>query len=293
MERGVNVILEKPEWLTIKYNQNDNFLNIKNIIKNNNLHSVCQESHCPNISECWSLGTATFMILGNTCTRNCGFCATKTGKNGCLTDEKEPEKISNAIKELKIFDYVVLTSVCRDDLEDYGSGHYAECIKKIKEDNPNLILETLIPDFSLDCLKKIVIKKPDVISHNIETVKRLQIKVRDNRASYKKSLDVLKNIKTLNKSIYTKSSLMVGLGENEDEVIEAMEDLRENKVDILIIGQYLRPSLKHLAIKEYVSLDKFDFYRRKALEFGFSSVASGPFVRSSYKAGELFLKNDI
>ena len=293
MERGVNVILEKPEWLTIKYNQNDNFLNIKNIIKNNNLHSVCQESHCPNISECWSLGTATFMILGNTCTRNCGFCATKTGKNGCLTDEKEPEKISNAIKELKIFDYVVLTSVCRDDLEDYGSGHYAECIKKIKEDNPNLILETLIPDFSLDCLKKIVIKKPDVISHNIETVKRLQIKVRDNRASYKKSLDVLKNIKTLNKSIYTKSSLMVGLGENEDEVIEAMEDLRENKVDILIIGQYLRPSLKHLEVKEYISLDKFDFYRRKALEFGFSSVASGPFVRSSYKAGELFLKNDI
>ena len=289
MVRG-DLALEKPEWLTIRYNQNNNFSDIKNIIKENHLNSVCQESKCPNLSECWSSGTVTFMILGNKCTRNCGFCNTKTNKTGCLIDEKEPENISNAIKKLKIFDYVVLTSVCRDDLEDSGSKHYAECIKKIKEDNPNLILETLIPDFSLNLLKNIVNEKPNVISHNIETVKRLQKNVRDNKASYNKSLDVLNNIKTLNNNIYTKSSLMLGLGEKREEVEETMNDLREAKVDILTIGQYLRPSLKHLEVKEYASIEKFNYYRDLAFDLGFLSVASGPFVRSSYKAGELFLR---
>lgn len=280
--------LRKPDWLTIRPNFNENYLNIKKIIKKNNLNSVCKESRCPNIHECWSSGTATFMILGDVCTRNCRFCATNTNKEGCIIDTDEAEKISEAIRYLNL-NYAVLTSVCRDDLEDEGSEYYADCVKKIKENS--LILEVLIPDFGFENLKRVVKAKPDLISHNLETVKRLQENVRDRRFNYEKSLNVLKNIKTLNKNIFTKSSIMVGLGEKEKEVFEVMEDLRNCKVDILTIGQYLRPSVKHLDIKEYVSLDKFEYYKKAALDMGFLSVASGPFVRSSYKAGELFLKN--
>ena len=287
--------LEKPQWLKIKLNINDNFSNIKTTLKQYNLHTVCEEAHCPNISECWNTGTATFMLMGDTCTRGCKFCAVKTGNPMKKIDEDEPKKLAQALAEIKLFDYVVLTSVNRDDLEDGGSSHFAECVKEIKRAYPEIIVEVLIPDFKGDfeALKKIVDAKPEVIAHNIETVERLQRKVRDIRANYKQSLSVLGNVKKLNPKIYTKSSIMVGLGETEEEVMQSMKDLRTINVDILTIGQYLRPSNWHIPISSFVPPEKFEFFKQKALELGFLFCASGPFVRSSYRAGELFVKNVI
>ena len=287
--------LAKPQWLKIKLNVNDEFLNIKSTLKNHNLHTVCESAHCPNISECWSGGTATFMLMGDVCTRGCRFCAVKTGNPLKQLDNDEPKKLAKALAEIKLFDYVVLTSVNRDDLEDGGSSHFAECIKEIKKTYPEIIVEVLIPDFngSIESLKKIVDAKPEVIAHNIETIERLQKKVRDQRANYKQSLQVLENIKKLNPKIYTKSSIMVGLGETGEEIVQSMNDLRAINVDILTIGQYLRPTDWHTAVNKYIPPEKFECYRQKALELGFLFCASGPFVRSSYKAGELFVKNVI
>jgi len=287
--------LEKPQWLKIRLTTADNFINIKNTIKQYNLHTVCQEARCPNISECWNTGTATFMLMGDTCTRACRFCAVKTGNPMKQLDAEEPRKLAQALAEIKLFDYVVLTSVNRDDLEDGGAFHFANCIKEIKKAYPEIIVEVLIPDFKgdINSLKKIIDAKPEVIAHNIETVERLQKKVRDVRANYKQSLDVLENIKKLNPKIYTKSSIMLGLGEKDEEVVQAMKDLRAINVDILTIGQYLRPTEWHIRISDFVEPSKFEYFKQKALELGFLFCASGPFVRSSYRAGELFVKNRL
>ncbi len=285
--------LEKPQWLKIKLTTTDNFINIKHTLKQYNLHTVCESAHCPNISECWNGGTATFMLMGDVCTRACKFCAVKTGNPMKNLDAEEPRKLAEALAEIKLFDYVVLTSVNRDDLADGGASHFAECIREIKKPYPEIIVEVLIPDFrgDVNALKKIVDAKPEVITHNIETVERLQKKVRDVRANYKQSLGVLENVKKMNSKIYTKSSIMLGLGEEDEEVIQAMKDLRANNVDILTIGQYLRPTDWHLVVNEYVPPEKFEYFKNKALELGFLFCASGPFVRSSYRAGELFIKN--
>ena len=283
---------KKPDWLKIKINLNNNFTEVKNTLRELGLVTVCEEAHCPNIPECWSGGTATFMILGDTCTRRCKFCNVQTGFPGKKIDEKEADKLLEAVKRWKL-DYIVITSVNRDDLADQGTEHFAKCIKKLKEQN--IIVEVLIPDFkgNEECLKKIIDAKPDVIAHNVETVQRLQKQVRDPRANYKQSLEVLRNVKKINSRIYTKSSIMVGLGETKEEIIKAMKDLRQNNVDILTIGQYLRPSENHIKISEYIEPEIFDHYEKLALDLGFKYAACGPFVRSSYKAGELFIKNII
>ena len=287
--------LIKPEWLKIKLTTADSFINIKNTIKQHNLHTVCQEAHCPNISECWNGGTATFMLMGDTCTRACKFCAVKTGNPMQKLDKDEPKKLAQALAEIKLFDYVVLTSVNRDDLDDGGSSHFAECIKEIKKAYREIIVEVLIPDFKgdIDALRRIVDAKPEVIAHNIETIERLQKKIRDPRANYQQSLEVLKNVKKLDPKIYTKSSIMLGLGESDGEVVQAMKDLKDINADILTIGQYLRPTEWHIPISKFIAPEKFEYFKQKAMEIGFLFCASGPFVRSSYKAGELFVKNVV
>jgi len=286
---------ENPQWLRIKLTTNENFIAIKNTLKQHNLHTVCESAHCPNISECWNTGTATFMLMGDTCTRACKFCAVKTGNPMKKLDIDEPKKLAFALGEIGLFDYVVLTSVNRDDLEDGGASHFAECIKGIKKYYPEIIIEVLIPDFNGDttALRKIVDAKPEVVAHNIETVERLQKMARDPRASYNQSLKVLENVKKMNSGIYTKSSVMLGLGEKDEEVIKAMKDLRAINVDILTIGQYLRPTDWHIPITEFVEPQKFEYFKQKAVELGFLFCASGPLVRSSYKAGELFMRNII
>lgn len=287
--------LQKPQWLKIKLATSDNFSNVKNTIKQHNLHTVCEEAHCPNISECWNTGTATFMLMGDTCTRGCKFCAVKTGNPMKKLDSEEPKKLARALAEIKLFDYVVLTSVNRDDLLDGGASHFAECIKEIKKAYPEIIVDVLIPDFKgdVEALKKIVDANPEVVAHNIETVERLQRKVRDVRANYKQSLSVLDNVKKLNPKTYTKSSIMLGLGETDEEVIQSMKDLRLINVDILTLGQYLQPTNWHISINNFVEPQKFEYFKQKALELGFLFVAAGPFVRSSYRAGEFFMKNLI
>lgn len=282
---------KKPEWLKIRPPK-EKYTNVKDILDSHGLVTVCKESACPNLSECWSSGTATFMIMGDTCTRGCRFCNIKTARTGRPLDEKEPEKLVSALKQMKIFDYVVLTSVDRDDLEDEGSEHIAKCIKAIKDWNKNILVEVLIPDFKGDInkLKTVVDANPDVIAHNIETTRSLTRSVRDVRANFDQSLNVLKNTKILNSSIITKSSIMVGLGENEQEVIDAMKELIAINCDIFTLGQYLRPSKRHIELKEYITPEQFADYEKIAYELGFGFVASGPFVRSSYKAAEGYVK---
>jgi len=287
--------LVKPKWLRIKLSTNDSFSNIKQTLDQHKLHTVCESAHCPNISECWNGGTATFMLMGDICTRGCKFCAVKTGNPMKQLDKDEPKKLAKALAEIKLFDYVVLTSVNRDDLEDGGSQHLAECIKEVKKAYPEIIVEILIPDFKgvVKDLKNVVNANPEVIAHNIETVERLQKRVRDPRADYRQSLSVLENIKKLNSGIYSKSAIMLGLGETDEEVIQSMKDLRAVGCNILTIGQYLRPTNWHLPINNFVEPAKFRYFEQKALELGFLFCASGPFVRSSYRAGELFMKNVI
>ncbi len=283
-----------PQWLAIKPASTEKYSSIKNSITEKGLHTVCVEAHCPNITECWSSGTATFMILGDLCTRGCTFCAVSKMAKGAVIDEKEPEKLAAIVKEWGL-DYIVITSVCRDDLPDQGSMHFARCVAEIKKLNPNTLVEVLIPDFKDDpeCLSRIVQSHPDVIGHNIETVERLTPKARDRRASYRQSLDVLRRFKEIDSSTYTKSAMMLGIGEREEEVIAALGDLRTSGVDFLAMGQYLRPSQHHLEIKEYVRPEVFEHYKEIALSMGFKYVAAGPFVRSSYKAGEYFIKSIV
>lgn len=287
-------IMKKPEWLKIRPPTSSKYGEIKDTLNHYGLTTVCQKAHCPNISECWSGGTAVFMIMGNICTRACKFCSVKTGFPAKPLDSYEPKKIAAVISKWNL-SYIVITSVDRDDLKDYGAGHFATCIKEIKKENPEVLIEVLIPDFKgdIDCLKKIIEAKPNVIGHNVETVKSLQRAVRDPRANYKQSLSVLENIKKINPKIYTKSSIMLGLGEKDKEVMQTLKDLRAVNVDIITLGQYLRPSDWNLEVKEYVHPDKFKYFKKRAEEMGFLYAASGPFVRSSYRAGELFIKNII
>ncbi len=263
------------------------------------LHSVCQSAHCPNRSECWSHGTATFMILGDSCTRCCRFCAVKTMARPPPPDTDEPEKLARAVAALGLR-YAVITSVTRDDLPDYGAGHFAECVRALKRNDakPELVVETLIPDFNCDknALAKLVEARPDVISHNLETVERLTPEVRDRRAGYAKSLGVLRLVRELSDgAITTKSGIMVGLGESDTEVVRTMKDARDAGVGIFTIGQYLRPGsdARFLPVKEYVAEEKFREYARAGYELGFRHVASGPLVRSSYRAAEALQKGRI
>ena len=284
----------KPEWLKLKLNLNrEKHYLIKGALRKRGLVTVCEEAHCPNIDECWANeGTATFMVMGDTCTRGCNFCNVKTGDSGKSLDPLEPAKLASAIAEMGL-DYAVITSVDRDDLPDQGAHHFAACIKEIKRQRPETLVEVLIPDFRGDSnlVKLIVDAHPDVIAHNLETTEPLQHVVRDPRANYSQSLSVLKAIKELDPKIVTKSALMLGLGETDNDVLKAMDDLLLNRVQILTLGQYLRPSAQHIQVKEYVHPDKFKEFEKTGLEKGFSFVVAGPFVRSSYKAGDFFVKN--
>ena len=284
----------KPEWLKIRPPSGEKYLMIKGLKEGLELHTVCEEAHCPNIYECWGGGTATFMVMGDLCTRHCRFCAVKSGRPNGYLDPLEPVKLAYAIRRMNLR-YVVVTSVDRDDLEDGGASHFAACIREIRRLNPSIYIEVLIPDFrgDVEALKRVVEARPHVVAHNIETVRRLTPAVRDPRAGYDQSLAVLENIKKLDGGIYTKSSIMLGLGETKEEVVSAMEDLRRVGVDFLTIGQYLQPSKGHIPVKEYVHPDVFEEYRLIGESLGFKYVASGPLVRSSYKAGEYFIVKNL
>lgn len=287
-------LLRKPSWLKVRIPSGDTVKLVNSTKEKRDLHTVCEEAMCPNRHECWSSGTATFILMGDTCTRACSFCSINSGKLNGLLDEREPLKLTDAVKVLNL-NYVVLTSVTRDDLKDGGANHLAKCIQSLKNDNPKLLVEILIPDFggNISALRKIIETPVDVIAHNIETVESLTEKVRDPRASYKQSLEVLANVKRMDPFRYTKSSIMVGVGETFDEILEAFADLRSINCDFLTIGQYLRPTLKHMKVEKYVHPDVFEQYKAEAIKLGFKSVASGPLVRSSYKAGEFFIENLI
>ena len=274
----------KPRWLTVRPPTGVKFQALQKALVDNGLNTVCQSANCPNVGECWSRGTATFMIMGSICTRNCRFCAVKKGSIGEPLDASEPERIAAAVEKIGL-KHVILTSVDRDDLIDGGSGHFANCIRAIKDLNMNISIEALIPDFQGDIrvLEKIVRVSPDIIAHNIETTEEFQTLVRDRRAGYSLSLEVLKHIKQMSSSMYTKSSLMLGLGETEEMILRTMNDLKNAGVDIITLDQYLRPTNYQIEVKEYLPPDMFAYYKRKAQDLGFLLVVSGPLVRSSYK----------
>tara|TARA_B100000927_G_C16476132_1_gene473442 strand:- start:3865 stop:4833 length:969 start_codon:yes stop_codon:yes gene_type:complete len=277
---------KKPKWIRISANQNNkSFELIKERTKNLKLSTVCEEAKCPNLSECWSRGTATFMVMGDTCTRACQFCSVNTGNPKGWLDKDEPEKIAKTVQEMGIR-YVVLTCVTRDDLSDGGAQHFAETVKAIKSVDKNIEVEVLTSDFNGDqsAIKTIVNSPIKVFAQNIETVERLTHPIRDPRAGYLKTMEVLKHAKEINKHIITKSSIIVGLGENDGEIYKTFEDLRNHNVDIVTLGQYLRPTLNHHPIDRWVTPDEFEMYREKGLEYGFLEVVSGPMVRSSYRA---------
>lgn len=280
----------KPEWLKVKAPGGQNYAQLKGLLRELKLHTVCEEAACPNVAECWGGGTATVMLMGDLCTRGCKFCHVKSGNPKGVLDPLEPENTAKAIAELGLT-YVVLTSVDRDDLPDGGADHFAKTVEEIKARDKNVLVEVLIPDFKGDisALRRIAEAKPDVVAHNIETIERLTPKVRDVRATYKQSLEVLGTLKTLGVR-YTKSSIMVGLGETVDEVAQAMDDLRAVDVNVLTVGQYLRPTNWHLPVNEYIHPTTFKKYEEMGLQKGFLFVPSGPLVRSSYKAGEKFLE---
>jgi lipoic acid synthetase len=267
---------------------------VKSLLRGLELHTVCEEARCPNVGECWGGGTATIMLLGDTCTRGCRFCAVASGNPGGWTDPLEPEKVARALEALGLT-YVVLTSVDRDDLPDGGAAHFAATVRAVKRRCPELVVETLIPDFAgdLEAVRTVAESGPEVVDHNLETVERLQGTVRDRRAGYRQSLRVLQAVKETRPDAYTKSSLMLGLGERREEVVQAMQDLRAAGVDILTLGQYLRPTSWHLAVEAYVPPETFDAYRETADGLGFLYCAAGPLVRSSYRAGEYFLEARI
>ncbi len=283
----INPIKKKPDWIRTKIIDTQNFFKTKEIINKKKLHTVCQEANCPNISECWSMKHATFMIMGDTCTRACSFCNVKTGKPGIL-DLNEPSKIALATNELNL-KHVVITSVDRDDLDDGGANHFSNVIKEVRKMNLNTTIEVLTPDFLRkgDSYKKVVQANPDVFNHNIETVPSLYRKVRPG-SKYFASIDLLNSAKKINNKIFTKSGIMLGLGETKDEVLQVMDDLLEAKVDFLTIGQYLQPTTKHYPLYRYVHPDEFKEFKELALEKGFLIVASSPLTRSSYHADEDF-----
>jgi len=289
INKPINPIKKKPNWIRTKILDSQNYFQTKLILNKKKLHTVCQEASCPNITECWSKRHATFLIMGDTCTRACSFCNVKTGKPIHL-DPLEPLKIANATKELNLR-HVVITSVDRDDLEDGGAKHFSEVIKKTRNINKDTTIEVLTPDFlrKKDSYKKVVQAKPDVFNHNIETVPSLYRAVRPG-SRYFASVDLLKSVKEINKTIFTKSGIMLGLGETKDEILQVMDDLLTAKVDFLTIGQYLQPTVKHHPLDRYVHPKEFQELKEIALSKGFLIVSSSPLTRSSYHADEDFAK---
>jgi lipoyl synthase len=284
----------KPEWLKVRPPSGPGYNRIKAVARDLKLATVCEEAKCPNIAECWAGGTATFMLMGDTCTRGCRFCSIKTGNPHGWLDLDEPQKIAETVYQLGL-KYVVLTAVDRDDLPDGGANHFAKTVEALKSKIPNLIVETLIPDFQgqLAPIQRLMASNPDVIAQNIETVERLTYHVRDRRAGYGQTLELLQRVKRERPDIYTKSSIMLGLGEIDDEVKACMAELRAHEVDILTLGQYLQPTLKQLPVERFITPEDFKRWEALALDMGFLYCASGPLVRSSYKAGEFFIQGII
>ena len=283
----------KPEWLKVSLPTGETYANLKELMRSLNLHTVCEEAHCPNVAECWGGGTATVMLMGDVCSRHCGFCAVTPGKPGAL-DTLEPRNVAAAIAQLGLT-YVVLTSVNRDDLEDGGAAHFAETVRRIKTLVPGILVEVLIPDFQgrEESIRLIVDSGADVIAHNVEGVRRLSSEIRDRRATFDQSLDVLRMVKRIDSERFTKTSIQLGHGETEEEVVVAMRELRAAQVDVLTLGQYLQPSRRHLDVAEYVHPDTFKRLAEIGESMGFAYVAAGPLVRSSYRAGEFFLEAKI
>ena len=281
----------KPPWLKVRAPGGDVYTHLKETLRSLDLHTVCEEARCPNVGECWAEGTATIMLLGDTCTRGCRFCAVTTGNPRGAVDGREPEHTARALAKLGL-QYVVITMVDRDDLLDGGASHVFKTVTRLKELRPDMLVETLLGDFQghLDYVDITVDAKPDVWAHNVEVVKRLQRTIRDVRCSYEQSLRVLRRAKERDAARITKSSIMVGIGETDDEVIETMRDLRDAGVDIVTLGQYLRPSAKHAAVDRFVHPDTFERFADEGRKMGFAYVASGPLVRSSYKAAEAFVR---
>ncbi len=280
----------KPPWLTVKLPRGEGYERVRALVKSLKLATVCEEARCPNIAECWSGGTATVMLMGEVCTRACKFCHVKMGAPPPL-DPHEPEHLALAVKELGL-EYIVVTSVNRDDRPDGGASHFASAISALRRESPKTTVEVLIPDFQgvESSLAVVAEARPHVVAHNVETVERLTPTVRDRRATYRQSLDVLRYLKQRPERLYTKTSIMVGLGETEDELKATYADLRAVGVDVLTLGQYLQPSQHHLRVERFVSPAEFDRYRATAESFGFLYVAAGPLVRSSYRAAEFFMR---
>lgn len=284
----------KPPWLRVRLGGGERFKSVQKTVHEHKLATVCEESHCPNIGECWSHGTATIMLMGAVCTRACKFCAVDTGNPQGWLDPAEPANAARSVQLMNL-QYVVLTSVDRDDLDDGGAAHYAACVRAIKAANPNTAVEALTPDFSGDvaAVTTVVNSGLQVFAQNVETVERLTHVVRDPRAGYQQTLDVLAGAKRINPQVLTKSSLMVGIGENDEEIRQTMADLRAHQVDIVTLGQYLRPTPNHLPVARWVTPEQFAAYREWGLEMGFIEVASGPLVRSSYRADRVFEQNNL
>ena len=293
-EKAAKPMTPKPSWLKVKAPGGENYHRIKNMLGELKLATVCQEAKCPNMGECWDGGTATFMLMGDTCTRGCRFCAIKTGNPKGKLDADEPRKVGYAIAKMGL-EYVVITSVDRDDLADGGAAHFAETVRTIKEGDPKLIIEVLTPDFKgvRKDVETLVMAQPDVFAQNIETVERLTKSVRDPRAGYGQTMRVLEMVKEIDPTRYTKSSIMLGLGEQDEEVRQTLRDLRNVGCDVVTFGQYLQPFKRLLKVQEFITPEKFAEWQREAEEMGFLYVASGPLVRSSYRAGEFFMKGVI
>ena len=283
--------MQRPDYVKIRLPSGEKFSEVNNILKTRALHTVCEEARCPNLSECWESGTATFMILGKNCSRGCRFCSVTHGNMEEL-DPLEPVKVRDAVRTMNL-KFAVITSVDRDDLPDQGAEHYAKTIRMVRD--TGVLVESLIPDFRGDraLIQKVIDEKPDVIAHNIETIRRLTPIIRDARASYDQSLSVLKYVKDSDQQMTTKSSIMLGHGEKDQEVLETMDDLLDSGVDILTIGQYLRPSRKQIPVTEYCSMERYTMFEDIAKEKGFRFVASGPLVRTSYRAFEAWAMKNI
>lgn len=281
-ETNTDTKKRKPKWLRVKLPTGENYRNVRGLVDNYKLHTICESGNCPNMGECWGAGTATFMILGNTCTRSCGFCAVATGRPDAV-DWDEPERVARSVKLMKV-KHCVITSVDRDDLADGGSIIWAETVNAVRRMSPTTTMETLIPDFKgeMHNVDRLIEVAPEIISHNMETVRRLTRQVRI-QAKYDRSLEVLAYLKERGQK-RTKSGIMLGLGEREEEVLETLQDLRNADVDIVTLGQYLQPTPKHLPVQEYITPEQFDKYKEIGLEMGFKYVESGPLVRSSYHA---------
>jgi len=285
---------DKPKWLRAKMPSGSGYAGTRKIVHEHRLSTVCEESMCPNIGECWNAGTATIMVMGSVCTRACRFCAVDTGNPKGWLDAEEPLNSAKAV-QLMGLEYVVITSVDRDDLDDGGAAHYAACVREIKKLNPNTAVEALTPDFDgvREHVEMVVDSGLEVFAQNVETVKRLTHPVRDPRASYEQTVEVLRHAKAHRPDVLTKTSLMLGLGERDNEILQTMVDLRAANVDILTLGQYLRPTPNHLAVERYVTPAEFEAYRAEGLELGFVEVVAGPMVRSSYRAEQVLQKNNV